>query len=104
MARSVARFDIQEYLAERKSVIDRALHRYLQGCVRHPQTLGKAMHYGLFPGGKRFRPILTLACGELFGGKREALLPFACALEIIHTYKGHCSLHDGTGSVTCSTI
>lgn len=86
MARSVARFDIQEYLAERKSVIDRALHRYLPGCVRHPQTLGKAMHYGLFPGGKRFRPILTLACGELFGGKREALLPFACALELIHTY------------------
>src|SRR3970040_1531541 len=44
------------------------------------------MHHGVFPGGKRFRPILVLAAGELFGGRRGLLLPFACALELIHAY------------------
>jgi geranylgeranyl diphosphate synthase type II len=49
------------------------------------------MHYGLFPGGKRIRPILVLASGELFGAKRSALLPFACAVEMIH---GYSLIHD----------
>lgn len=85
-ARDVANFNIREYLKDRKSLIDRALTRYLKQCAHHPQTLYEAVHYGLFPGGKRFRPILTLACGELFGAKHRVLLPFACALELIHTY------------------
>src|SRR3990167_3918353 len=78
--------DIREYLKERKNLIDHALERYLKECKHQPQTLYRAMQYGLFPGGKRFRPILTVACGELFGGKHKSLLPFACALELIHTY------------------
>ncbi|MPZ78296.1 MAG: polyprenyl synthetase family protein [Deltaproteobacteria bacterium] len=44
------------------------------------------MRYGLFPGGKRIRPTLTLAAGEMFGGKQKDLLPFACAVEMIHAY------------------
>jgi geranylgeranyl diphosphate synthase type II len=44
------------------------------------------MRHALFPGGKRIRPVLTLATGELFGAKEEVLLPFACAIEIIHAY------------------
>jgi geranylgeranyl diphosphate synthase type II len=44
------------------------------------------MRYGLFPGGKRIRPVLNLAAGELFGGKHKTLLPFACAIEMIHAY------------------
>lgn len=49
------------------------------------------MHYGLFPGGKRIRPILVLAAGELFGGTRKKLMPFACAVEMIH---GYSLIHD----------
>lgn len=79
-------FDIQNYLKERKSLVDRSLDRYLRGSKKYSQTLYRAMHYGVFSGGKRLRPILTLAAGELFGGKRKLLLPFACALELIHTY------------------
>lgn len=79
-------FDIHDYLREHRSLIDRALERYLRGSAKHPQTLYRAMHYGVFSGGKRLRPILTLAAGELFGGKHKYLLPFACALELIHTY------------------
>jgi geranylgeranyl diphosphate synthase type II len=44
------------------------------------------MRYGVFPGGKRLRPILTLAAGELFQGNHKDLLPFACAVEMIHAY------------------
>jgi geranylgeranyl diphosphate synthase type II len=82
----VSRFNIHDYLRDRRSLIDRALQRYLQAPNRYPPTLYRAMHYGLFSGGKRLRPILTLAAGELFGARRDRLLPFACALELIHTY------------------
>jgi geranylgeranyl diphosphate synthase type II len=82
----VPAFDIQAYLKERRGLIDRSLDRYLKECKQHPQTIYQAMHYGLFSGGKRLRPMLTLAAGELFGGQHRALLSFACALELIHTY------------------
>jgi geranylgeranyl diphosphate synthase, type II len=86
MSKQGTKFDIEGYLKKRKSLIDRALRRYLRECAHHPQTLYQAVCYGLFPGGKRFRPSLVLACGELFGAKHRLLLPFACALELIHTY------------------
>ena len=79
-------FDVESYLSERKALVDRTLDRYLKEGKRHPKTLFQAMHYGVFSGGKRLRPILTLATGDLFGAKHRLLLPFACALELIHTY------------------
>src|SRR5919108_6290900 len=78
--------DIQRSLLERKSLIDRALTQYLKR--RDPQItplLHGAMCYSVLDAGKRFRPILTLTVGELFGAKR-VLLPFACAIELIHCY------------------
>ncbi len=45
-----------------------------------------AMRYSIFAGGKRIRGALVLAFCALFGGKTEAALPFACAIEMIHTY------------------
>ena len=42
--------------------------------------------YSLFAGGKRIRPFLTIEFCKLFGGNAEAALPFACAVEMIHTY------------------
>jgi geranylgeranyl diphosphate synthase type II len=82
----VTTFDLSEYLAARRAAIDRALDRYIGAQPGHNHTVWRAMRYGLFPGGKRIRPILTLAAGELFGGKQEDLLPFACAVEMIHAY------------------
>ena len=79
-------FDLSEYLAERRAAIDRALDRYIGAQPGHNHTVWRAMRYGLFPGGKRFRPTLTLAAGELFGAKQQDLLPFACAVEMIHAY------------------
>jgi geranylgeranyl diphosphate synthase type II len=82
----VTTFDLSEYLADRRAVIDRALDRYIGAQPGHNHTVWHAMRYGLFPGGKRIRPILTLAAGELFGGRQEDLLPIACAIEMIHAY------------------
>jgi geranylgeranyl diphosphate synthase type II len=78
--------DIHAYLEKRRSYIDRALERYFRQFNHHPKNLYQAMHYSVFSGGKRLRPILTLAVGEMFGAKQKTLLPFACAVELIHTY------------------
>lgn len=50
------------------------------------KVLLDAERYSLFAGGKRIRPTLTLEFCRMFGGEDEAALPFACAVEMIHTY------------------
>lgn len=63
---------------------------YLQQCFIEPeepqQVLFDAMRYSLLAGGKRLRPALTLAFCVLCGGKAENALPFAAAVEMVHTY------------------
>src|SRR5438309_6649939 len=78
--------NLKAYLKSRQKLIDRALDRYLPKENVRPATIHKAMRYSLFAGGKRLRPILTLAAAEACGGKIEAALPLACAMECIHTY------------------
>ena len=50
------------------------------------QKLVSAMKYSLMAGGKRVRPMLVLEFAKLCGGSEEAAMPFACAIEMIHTY------------------
>ena len=50
------------------------------------RVLLESEQYSLFAGGKRIRPALTLEFCRLFGGDERAALPFACAVEMIHTY------------------
>src|SRR3954468_24029617 len=78
--------NLKAYLAPRQKQIDRALDRYLPKATTRPTTIHKAMRYSLFAGGKRLRPILTLAAAEACGGGLESALPLACAMECIHTY------------------
>ncbi len=78
--------NIGEYLQEKKEVVDRALEKYLPKETEFPSTLHKAIRHSLFDGGKRIRPILSIAAFEAVGGKGDGILPFACALEMIHTY------------------
>jgi geranylgeranyl diphosphate synthase, type II len=78
-------FDVRRYLLEKKSLIDRALDHYLK--PNHKTSLlHQAICYSVLDGGKRFRPALTLAVGELFGAKQRSLLSCACAIELIHCY------------------
>ena len=54
--------------------------------TKHFDILLESRRYSLMAGGKRIRPALALAFCRLFGGDPEAALPYACALEMIHTY------------------
>ena len=51
-----------------------------------PKNLYEPIEYTLALGGKRIRPALLLASCKLFGGNVEEALPYACAIEFIHTY------------------
>lgn len=76
----------QPALAELRELIDRGLAEFLPKSDRKPGgVLYAAMRYGLFPGGKRLRPMLTLLAGEMAGGTFEQALPAACAIEFLHT-------------------
>src|SRR5581483_9355797 len=78
--------NMEQYLLGCRSSIDKALERYLNRGGDGSSILHQAICYSALDAGKRFRPTLTLAVGELFGAKRRALLPFACAVELIHCY------------------
>lgn len=77
--------DIKERLERDGTRVDQWLQAYIE---RLPQygKLKDAMTYSLLSGGKRIRPILSLAVCRLFGTEAEKALPFACALEMVHTY------------------
>ena len=79
-------FDLQRYLISRETFIDAALYHYLKKDHQVTSLIHQAICYSVLDGGKRLRPALTLAVGELFGAKRRALVPFACAIELIHCY------------------
>ena len=56
------------------------------GQLSTPNKLAEAMKYSFFAGGKRIRPVLMLAFGEILGIEKKRLMPFAFGLECIHTY------------------
>lgn len=69
-----------------KDMTDRELFKYLPDAEEESSSVLEAMKYSLSAGGKRVRPVLLLAACRLAGGKEEDALPFACAIEFIHTY------------------
>ncbi len=73
-------------LNEHVNTVEAALHGYLDVKEATPSPLYDAMKYSLYAGGKRIRPALTMEFCRLFGGRDSAAIPFACAVECIHTY------------------
>ncbi len=63
--------------------------------------LQEAMNYSLLSGGKRIRPIIMLAFCDLFGGDKNNVYPFACAIEMIHTYS---LIHDDLPCMDNDTV
>jgi geranylgeranyl diphosphate synthase type II len=88
--------DIKKYFIERTSITNHALKVFIKALQDVPPTLQKSMLYSLSAGGKRLRPILLTATYEIFGGKKEDVLPAACAIEMIHTYS---LIHDDLPSL-----
>ena len=66
--------------------LEKALDRYLPSAGREPKTLHRAMRYSVFSSGKRIRPTILLESAKACGGIRKDAMPFACAVEFIHTY------------------
>jgi len=61
--------------------------RNIIGEENNPQgVIYEAMNYSLLSGGKRLRPVLLLASYELFKDNSTDVMPFACSMEMIHTY------------------
>lgn len=72
-------------LAQRSQEIE----SYLEQCLQVediPEQLRQAMEYSLLAGGKRMRPVLCLAWGEMLGVSKREILSFAAGLEFMHTY------------------
>ena len=82
---------LEDYLEQQRQRVEVSLEQCLPPSDSYPSLLMEAMRYSVFAGGKRLRPILTLAAAEAVGGEAEKVLPAACALEYIHTYS---MIHD----------
>ena len=79
--------EIVELLLHRNAVMtEAALKEIYADEDADVDVLLRAEQYSLFAGGKRIRPTLTLEFCRMFGGSDAAALPFACAVEMIHTY------------------
>jgi geranylgeranyl diphosphate synthase, type II len=95
-----ARDSFADFMQRARVQVDEALDRYLPSAPVCPLIVGEAMRYSVFAGGKRLRPILTLAAADAVATRqarssRDAAapldafrlaLPAACAIELIHTY------------------
>ena len=71
---------------EYRTLVEHSLAPMLESLGNIPDRLLEAMRYSLEAGGKRLRPVMLLAACEMAGGEAEVALPFACAIEMIHTY------------------
>jgi len=100
---------LADFLSAARARVDAALERYLPAPPDCPALVSEAMRYSVFAGGKRLRPMLTLAAAEAIArsgdGPAEAAmdlaLPAACAIELIHTYS---LIHDDLPAMDNDTL
>lgn len=78
--------NIKDYFNENRESVNTYIEGLLKEVDKYPNYLHDSMRYSLMAGGKRLRPILVIASAEAVGGRRENVLPFAVAIEMIHTY------------------
>jgi geranylgeranyl pyrophosphate synthase len=93
---SLPDLDLERFFTELRTSIDGGLDRLLPADSTEPVSVHQAIRWSVFAGGKRFRPILLLTTGAVFGAHSEMLLTTACGLEMIHTYS---LIHDDLPSM-----
>ena len=71
---------------EYKELVDQHLMEFIPNIDNKSISLYESMKYSLTAGGKRLRPVLLLAACEFAGGNIKEAIPYACAIEYIHTY------------------
>ncbi len=75
-----------EKYADLKKMVESALITVFPKPQGPEARMIEAAHYSMFAGGKRLRPVMALAAGSMFDVPYAEVLPFGCALEMIHTY------------------
>ena len=78
-------FDLSAYLASKQETVNIRLNEILDS-FNDGGRIFEAMRYSLNAGGKRIRPILSVAATEAVGGTESNVILIACAIEMIHTY------------------
>ncbi|WIM05527.1 MAG: polyprenyl synthetase family protein [Candidatus Nitricoxidivorans perseverans] len=78
--------DFASWMAAVQARTESALQRWLPPTSAAPARLHEAMRYAVLGGGKRVRPLLAHAAGEIFGADADILDAPACAVELIHAY------------------
>ena len=78
--------EFKQSLKEKSNYIERLLSEYMPKEDGYQATIMEAMNYSLKAGGKRLRPVLTLEACKIVGGNETDAIPFAIAIEMIHTY------------------
>jgi geranylgeranyl diphosphate synthase type II len=78
--------DLKAYLRDKRALVDQALEAVFPEPQGPAADVVRAMTYSLFAGGKRLRPILCMGGAEAVGKEGRTVLPFACGLELVHTY------------------
>lgn len=88
--------ELEKLFAESRKEVDSVLDLLLPKTESEPSRLHEAIRWSIFAGGKRFRPALVLAVGNVFGASQNSLLRTASAVEMIHTYS---LIHDDLPSM-----
>ena len=100
---------LEDYWDARRVEVEAALVNYLHQPPAAPAVVVEAMRYSLMAGGKRFRPLLTLAAADAIADAdgsrasqaRSMAMPAACAIEMIHTYS---LIHDDLPAMDDDTL
>lgn len=104
---------LASFLEGTRTRVDHALDAWLPRPPQCPALLSEAMRYSVFAGGKRLRPVLTLAAADAvarsvpdqtphgLADARDAAMPSACAIELIHTYS---LIHDDLPAMDNDTL
>ena len=94
-----------DYLELLRREVDTALDGALPSAPDCPAVIAEAMRYSLMAGGKRLRPVLTLATADAIlpacANARDLAMPVACAIEMIHTYS---LIHDDLPAMDNDTL
>lgn len=77
---------IYKIIEDNIKIIDRALDKYVNLESKYERVIYESMRYSLFSGGKRLRPIIAIKTFDMFDDRKEKVLPYAAAIEMIHTY------------------
>lgn len=87
--------------AQCQTLVEEALHHCLPESTGYAKVLKESAHYSLLAGGKRLRPCLVLMAANHMGVDVDQAMPYACAMEMIHTYS---LIHDDLPAMDNDTL